>query len=811
MGLSKSRFLSGMQCAKKLYLDVHKTELKPLPTAAQQSLFDAGHEVGMLAQSFYPNGLDASAVGDKTLNTAINKTKQWINEGVTTIYEATFSHCGVLSALDILHNENGKKVAIEVKSSTEVKDYYYIDAAVQYWVMSGAGYTPDEIRIMYINKNYRKNGDIDLQEFFQLEDVTERVKAMQDQIGANINDLSVMLKKPDEPSVAIGKQCDKPFECGYKQYCWAHIPEHSVFDLYKAGNKAWELYASGIVKLADIPESVKLSKKQTIQVEGAKNGTSFINTKELQAFVKVLKYPLYFLDFETIAPAVPMFNGTRPYQQLPFQYSLHVTDEAGNIIKHSEFLAQPEDFRDTVCPKDDPRYKLLMQLKADIGNEGSIVVYNISFERDRLKELGVAFPSEAGYIKKWIESMVDLLVPFSKGWYYLPEMNGSASIKKVLPSIAPGFSYKDLAIGNGGDASALYMSMIKDIFTGSRETTMHNMLEYCKRDTEGMVILFNELLKNVNMFNFTNCVLKNLLAASTPPCVADLLIAYFPGHPDEALKDDLYAEPYYGDFNSCSAVLLTHNPGDSTHRLKGIGSAFETIIDVNVPPLTRADNYHRMAVTNTFPNPKTNVWVNDRNREINNLFGNNFSNRVFIRDLVPYHSARFGEFHFNLASTFLHREFFPQVFDATLNSELYNRLKAKLENSAPLIITARGGIWKEINGLSSVGWSLIGHVYSNLYIYKLDSNKFKKTKGFDDTLYIKDILEKDIFIFVVTPQKGGRVNIYKRYRNNGGWLERVFTLQEVVNNYRDIVNVTDQLYITRTDALTDLFDRLALL
>ncbi len=307
------------------------------------------------------------------------------------------------------------------------------------------------------------------------------------------------------------------------------------------------------------------------------------------------------------------------------------------------------------------------------------------------------------------------------------------------------------------------------------------------------------------MRTFTNCVLDNILENGIPYSVVDLLPAYHPGE-GEILSESLYAEPYYGDYNNCSVVLLTHNPGSSNVASKGLASVFEHNLMAAIPPLTRADSYHNMAVANVFPNPGTNRWVNDRNVEIQKMFGGRLTKRLFIRDLVPYHSQEFGQFHFNAASTFLHRDFFPQVFNAALNSELHNSFKAKCGNNSPLIILSRGERWKNLkNGLSSIGWSFIGRIYSNLYIYKLDSGKFKKTKGFYEALYGEDILKKDIYIFVITPQKGGRVNIYK----NAHRITTVFTLIEVVENYYNIPNHQDVLHIMHDEALNHLMNSLA--
>ena len=230
---------------------------------------------------------------------------------------------------------------------------------------------------------------------------------------------------------------------------------------------------------------------QKLQIEGVKNNSSYIDAHKINGFLENFEGPLYFFDFETINPALPVLNGTRPFEQVPFQYSLHITDLSGNIIDHKEFLAKPEDFSDST--KSDPRLQLIRQLQSDIGKDGNIIAYNASFEISILKGLALSFPEEQEYIDNLILRFIDLLTPFKSGWYYKPEMGASASIKSVLPTIAPEFSYADLEIGNGGLASNTFHAMIENCFTGDRLATTKQLLTYCERDTEGMVVIYRHL------------------------------------------------------------------------------------------------------------------------------------------------------------------------------------------------------------------------------------------------------------------------------------------------------------------------------
>lgn len=491
--LSKSRFVSGTQCEKKLYFDFFRKDLKPEVTPQQQALFDTGHVIGELAQHVFPGGMDASPESYSDFSSSLVNSKKWISEGIQTIYEAAFSHNGGFAALDILHHTDGERWAIEVKSSTSVQEYHITDASYQYWVMKQAGYVPDRIFLMYINNKYIKLGAIDPKGLFHLEEITVKVLANQNWIATKKVELAGMLEAGSEPLKEIGKHCKSPFACEYMHHCWSRIPVNSVFELYDARGKAWKLYEQGILSLEEIPDNFKLSHRQQMQVKGAKYDTKHIDVPKIEAFFKKFEFPLYFFDYETINPAIPVLDGTSPFNQVPFQYSLHITDAVGKITSHREFLANPEAFANVSCIEDDPRYKLVAQMKRDFGDTGSIVAWNESFEITRIKQLADAFPGEKEFLESLIGRFVDLIFPFKKAWYYLPVMGASASIKDVLPAIAPEFSYKDLEVNNGGMASSIFLAMVNGVYEGDEAETRRNLLKYCERDTEGMVIIYRHL------------------------------------------------------------------------------------------------------------------------------------------------------------------------------------------------------------------------------------------------------------------------------------------------------------------------------
>ncbi|MBM3455260.1 MAG: DUF2779 domain-containing protein [Bacteroidetes bacterium] len=496
LNLSKSRFLSGCQCEKKLFFDIYRKDLKPPTTEAKQAVFDTGHVVGALAQKLYPGGKDVNEGVNKDWQIAINRTKEWLDQGIQTIYEATFSSAGGFAAVDILHHQNGERWAIEVKSSGSIKPHYITDASFQYFVMKQSGYTPGKVFLMYVDKSFIKNGEIVPEGLFTLEEITQQVVENQAAIEAKHTLLLAMLSSKDEPIREIGKHCEEPFECDYMRHCCSHLPDNNVLEIYSHRGKGWELYQQGIHSITDIPEDAFTNARQQVQITGTKSNALQIDHQSIKEFMSSFSAPLYFFDFETINPTLPVLDGTSPFQQVPFQYSLHITDLKGEILDHREFLAEPEDFYSTGAI--DPRRKLIDQLKKDIPADGTIVVYYAGFEVPRLKELAEAFPEEREFIESLIGRVKDLLIPFKAGWYFDPKMKGGNSIKIVLPAIDPNYSYKDLEITNGSDASNIFLSMTLSQFSGDKEKTKKAFLEYCKRDSEGMVVIYRHLISLYN-------------------------------------------------------------------------------------------------------------------------------------------------------------------------------------------------------------------------------------------------------------------------------------------------------------------------
>ena len=497
--LTKSTYLCGVQCIKRLYLKVNSKRLgieTAAPAGAHASRLDMGTRIGKLAQDYFPGGFDCSFLRPIE---ALSATASVIDAGEhDTIYEASFQFNNVFIALDILVRKDDGWHAYEVKSTGTIKKEHYDDIALQYWVISGSGLKLQSMNIMYVDKSFvLKGGPICPKAFFLTEDVTKIVEEFN--IATSVEEQLSVLDIEEVPSVCIGPQCSKPHPCEFKNHCWeqAGVPEYSVLDLANSSAKRWNLFYDGIKDIRDIPlQSTSLSPNQRMQVETEKSGLPVIKEKLIHEFISSVSYPIYYLDFETLAPAVPLFSKSRPYQAIPFQYSLHVqemplSDGGEATVYHREFIGNGTSL--------DPRPLLLNKLFADIGETGSVLVYNKSFEDSRLKEMSLDFPEYKEAIEHIRCRLVDLALPFQKKYCYTPEMRGKYSIKQVLPALCPDYadSYKELDIQEGLAASDTYMGMVLNSFEGDREKSKNDLLKYCELDTFAMVKLLEYLCQLV--------------------------------------------------------------------------------------------------------------------------------------------------------------------------------------------------------------------------------------------------------------------------------------------------------------------------
>ena len=484
--LSKSTFIRGLQCEKSLYLYKHHYKLKDPTPPSLQTVFDQGTDIGILSQKIFPNGVDSSPQHHFKMMESVSKTLDFINKGESIIYEATFQYDDVIVALDILVKDDEGWKAYEVKSSTKVTDTYIKDASIQYYTIVNSGIELKDISIVHINNQYTKNGELDIHQLFTIESVYDQVLEFLPQTPNEIKRLKDVVDGSEIPQKDIGPHCFDPYDCDFMGTCWKHIPEYSVFDISNLNKKKkFDLYNQGIITLDQIDlDNTTLNSNQKLQVQSEIEGSVLIDKNQLRSFIGDLNYPLYFLDFETIRSPIPLFENSRPFQQIVFQYSVHIKETPKSDIGHEEYLANPNE---------DPRIGFVKKIIEDCGNEGDILVYNIGFERSKLVDLIEVFPKYSDKLKNIINRLKDLMIPFQKKWYYTPEMKGSYSIKNVLPAMVPELSYNDLEIKEGGIASDTFLQMINKSFKGDEGIKRKQLLEYCKLDTEAMVEILKKL------------------------------------------------------------------------------------------------------------------------------------------------------------------------------------------------------------------------------------------------------------------------------------------------------------------------------
>jgi hypothetical protein len=488
--LSKSTFVRGCKCLKSLYLYKFHYNLRDEVSQQQQSLFDQGNEIGTLARTLFPGGSDATVAPAYDYSASITRTQQILQSGCKTIYEAGFMHNGIYAAVDILVIRRDGWYLYEVKSSTTVKEYHTLDAAVQYYILKKLGYPVKQVSLVCINNQYVRHGAIEAEKLFSINDITTEAMRLQDYVEDQLEIMQRALKSGTEPNCRLGRQCSEFYPCDFRGHCWKQVneAEYSVTAISRIGDNLWDLVNRNIYCQSQIPWEYyfRLTPLQRQQIFCTVEQTSPPpQVREISSFLRDVSGPVSFLDFETIATAIPLFNGTRPYQQVPFQFSLHCYDGSGEYC-HYEYLGDG---------KTDPRPELVKQLLANIPSQGSILVYYMPFEKSRLQELAECFPQYRKQLLAICDRFVDLIIPFRNRYVYDYKMNGSASIKSVLPALFPELDYSKLNISDGGMASLSYLNLScltdKNQITSIRE----NLLEYCKMDTWAMVKLYEYLNK----------------------------------------------------------------------------------------------------------------------------------------------------------------------------------------------------------------------------------------------------------------------------------------------------------------------------
>lgn len=490
--LSKSKLIAYCQCPKRLWLELHQPELRTDSTATQAS-FATGNQVGSIARQLYdPKNkgvlIDIDQEGFKQ---AFTHTQSLL-QTAQPVFEAAFSTQDALAFADILLPISAKKPLkwrmIEVKSSTSVKDYHLDDAAIQAYIAKKSGVALSAIAIAHIDSSWVYPGDNDYRGILVEEDLSEHAFACSKEVEQWITQAQATAAQKTAPDIETGAHCNDPYACGFIEHCQSQEPqaEHPISWLPRLSTKAKEkLAAKQITEMADVSDDLLNERQQRVK-KATLSGKTYFNQVATAQALAAHPLPAYFIDFETIQFSIPIWAGTRPYQQIPFQFSVHQLNTTGKLTQQAFLDISGQD----------PSYAFAQALIQACGTSGAIFVYNAGFENARMRELATRFPELEKPLKALIERVVDLL-PLARAHYYHPSMCGSWSIKALLPALCPELRYSELeGVQDGGMAQAAFLEAISPNTSTQRKATLEKqLLAYCELDTFAMVRIWEVFSK----------------------------------------------------------------------------------------------------------------------------------------------------------------------------------------------------------------------------------------------------------------------------------------------------------------------------
>lgn len=486
--VSKSRYIRAVQCLKMYWMD----RMKPQEyddSVVDEAVLETGNEVGMLALELFPNISVVDWDADKAK--MIEQTEEFIKSGSKYIAEASFAYMGRFLSVDVLEVSENGFVINEVKSSTSVKDVYLDDVAYQSYVLNLLGMNVETVNVIILNSEYTRKSELQLDKLFAIHNVTELAYQRHDAVAELLEFLSQDLDLTNEPDINIAQHCFQPYACGYFGYCTKHLPKENIFKLKNVFQRdKLKMYNSGIYSFDDVLKDHTAYYKLRPLVKDQLAKALIIKKQEIEKFLGNFYYPIYYLDFETVQYAIPPYDGMSPYQQTPFQYSLHIEHQDGRL-EHKEYLAQ-----DGI----DCRKELAERLIADIPKQSCSVAYNMAFEKGIIAQLAFQYPEYYSSLMDIYNNMLDLMIPFKKHWYYNEAMQGSYSIKYILPALFPddaNLDYNNLeGVKKGNEAMSAFKNMPK--MTQEEKLILRaQLLEYCKLDTYAMVKIMKKLRESI--------------------------------------------------------------------------------------------------------------------------------------------------------------------------------------------------------------------------------------------------------------------------------------------------------------------------
>lgn len=490
MKLSKTDYLAFRDCPKNAWIKIHKPKvfkLKPL-SAFDKLLFEVGNEVDEMARELFPGGILVEKRDDE------EKTTSLISDKAPIIFQPVFTteRYKVIPDILVWNKEMEAYDIIEAKSSSsgdnkKAKDDIYIhDLAFQYTVLKEINVPVNKVYIMRLNSEYVRGDELDKNELFTKEDFTESVLEIVDEVSLEMENAYNALSPKEEPlgscsCIIKGRNS----HCVTFSYSNPDVPAYSVHDISRIGSskkKLAELIDSRILSIQDVPEDFKLSEIQRNQIDVAQSGKNIVDRDSLKNFFDSLEFPISFLDYETFPAAIPRFKGYSPYNQIPFQFSLHVLNEEGGELVHSDFIFTQDS---------NPDISFITALQEQLPSSGSIVIWNKSFEMGINMKLSKRNPEHESFLVEANSRMVDLEDPFKKQFFVHPGFKGKTSIKSVLPTLAPELSYKDLDVQEGATASDTWNKIATGQYEKSKaDKKTKSLLEYCKLDTKAMYAIW---------------------------------------------------------------------------------------------------------------------------------------------------------------------------------------------------------------------------------------------------------------------------------------------------------------------------------
>lgn len=488
--LSKSTLIRSIQCSKSLYLYKNNYQLRDKPSTTQQQRFDRGHRVGKLAHQLFPNGKDCSPPNPFSYDESIAATKLLVLQNFPSIYEAAFRFNGIMAALDILEFRNGKWYAHEVKSSFRITNTYLLDAAIQYYIITKSGLPLEDFSIVTINNDYVFNGEFDVKSYFNNTSVLAEIKERLPFVEQTIEQAIATLSSQTMPEVGIGAHCTKPYPCDFQGYCWAAIPKDSVWYLPGISmNEKSNFIEKGITKIDDISNLEELNQRQKVIIKSFQTQQPHLDFDKLKTFVEAIHFPLYYFDIEAFQPAVPLFKNTKPYDRIPFLYSLHYKENETATLQHTSYISPVGN---------DDRINFITHFLKATEKPGQILVFNTLMEKGILFRMMTDFPQYKTQILERINRIIDVEIPFKELYYYHPTQNGSFSLKAIGNALLTRDEFSKSNVKDGEEAMAVYNELFYWENKEEISSKLQQLQTYCYTDTFVLFEIVEQLRKIVS-------------------------------------------------------------------------------------------------------------------------------------------------------------------------------------------------------------------------------------------------------------------------------------------------------------------------